>query len=402
MSTLVQAAWAVVLGMLTGRRDVVFGVTVSGRPPTVSDVESMVGLFVNTVPVRVRYTPADTFADLVTGVQRRHAALLDHHHCGLSGIQRQTGLGTLFDTLVLFESYPVDRAGLTEANTAAGIAITGIRPSTGTHYPLIVAADAAPHLRVGVQYQPDHVDGRAARDTAARLARVLTQLAADPGASIGALQLVDPAERELLLRGYNDTAQEVPAATVPELFERQAAATPEAVALLYDGVPVTYRQLDARANRMAHWLAERGAGPEQRVALTVPRSADLVVAMLAVLKTGAAYVPLDPGHPAARIEFVLGDCDPVLVLDAVAAARDLRRRSGSPVPRNWRTSSTPRDRPGPRRVSRYRTPRSATSSPRCTGSSRCARTTGCWRSPPSRSTSRCWSCSFRCWPAARW
>ncbi|WP_280863756.1 non-ribosomal peptide synthetase [Streptomyces sp. SAI-144] len=325
MSTLVQGAWAVLLGRLTGRRDVVFGATVSGRPHAVPDAEEMVGLFVNTLPVRVRYAPGDTFTDLLTALHDRHAALMDHHHCGLPEIQQQAGLGTLFDTLVLFESYPIDRAGLTEANTAAGIAITGIRPSTGTHYPLIVAADAAPHLRVGLQFRPEHVTEERARDIAGRLARVLTGIAADPDAPIGSVQVLDPAERNLLLREYNATARPVPTQTVLDLFERQARATPDSAALVFDGVTVTYRQLDSRANRVAHWLVERGVGPERRVALALPRSADLVVAVLAVLKAGGAYVPVDPDHPAARTAFVLRDAEPTLVVDTDALTRDFTR-----------------------------------------------------------------------------
>ncbi|WP_416956295.1 amino acid adenylation domain-containing protein [Streptomyces sp. Agncl-13] len=323
MSTLVQGAWAVTLGLMTGRRDVVFGATVSGRPPAVTDVDSIVGLFVNTLPVRARYSTRDTLADVVTGLHEQHAALLDHHHCGLPEIQRQTALGTLFDTLVLFESYPVDRAGLTEANTAAGITVTGIRPRTGTHYPLIVAADASPHLRVGLQFQPNHLDEAQVRGIATRLARVLTHLAADPNTPVSSAQMPDAAERELLLHQYNDTAQPMPDVRVTELFERQVEAAPDAVAVVFGDAELTYREVDARANRLAHWLVGQGVGPERRVALAMPRSADLVVAVLAVLKAGGAYVPVDPEHPMARTEFVLRDSAPVLVLDAEAVARDL-------------------------------------------------------------------------------
>ncbi|MFJ1561894.1 amino acid adenylation domain-containing protein [Streptomyces mirabilis] len=323
MSTLVQGAWAITLGMLTGRRDVVFGATVSGRPPAVTEVDSIVGLFVNTLPVQARCSPRQTIAELVTGLHAQHAALLDHHHCGLPEIQRQTGLGTLFDTLVLFESYPVDRAGLTEANTAAGITVTGIRPRTGTHYPLIVAADASPHLRVGLQFQPDDLDRTRVQDIATRLARVLTQFAADPNTPVASVQMLDAAESELLLHRYNDTARPLPNTRVTELIERRAEATPDGVAVVFGDTALTYREVDARANRLAHWLVDQGVGPERRVALAMPRSADLIVAILAVLKAGGTYVPVDPEHPTARIEFVLGDSAPVLVLDAEAMARDL-------------------------------------------------------------------------------
>ncbi|MFK0149895.1 amino acid adenylation domain-containing protein [Streptomyces griseus] len=323
LSTVVQGVWAVLLGRLTGRDDVVFGATVSGRPHGVPGSDEMVGLFVNTLPVRVRCAPATTFGDLLQDMHARHAALLDHHHSALPDIQQRTGLGTLFDTLVLFESYPIDRSGLAEAHTAAGIKVTGIRPSTGTHYPLIVAADAAPHLRVGLQFRPDQVDAERAQDIGARLARLLTAVAADPRVPLRALPFLDTAEEDLLLRRHNATTRPVPDTSVPDLFARQAIATPDAVALIDADTVLTYRGLDRRANRLAHWLMGQGVGPERRVALALPRSADLVVAVLAVLKAGGAYVPVDPDHPTARKAFVLSDADPVLVVGPETLAQDL-------------------------------------------------------------------------------
>ncbi|WJY42758.1 amino acid adenylation domain-containing protein [Streptomyces sp. P9-2B-2] len=329
LNTVVQGAWAMVLGQLTGRQDVVFGATVSGRPPAVAGADTMVGLFINTVPVRVPCSPGDTFAGLLTGLQARQAALMDHHPYGLTEIQEAIGLGNLFDTLVVFESFPVDRAGITDAHTTAGIAITGIRPMTGTHYPLMVAADASPYLRVGLQYHDTWFGRRAAEDIAARLGRVLRQLAADPDLPVRSVDTLEPAERDLLLREVNDTAAPLPALTVPALFERQAVATPDAVAVVFDDVSLTYREVNERANRLAHWLIERGVRPEQRVALMLPRSAHLVVAMLAVLKAGGTYLPIDPAYPVDRVRFMLTDAAPVAVLTDRATAGGLPE---TPVP----------------------------------------------------------------------
>nr|WP_157880143.1 non-ribosomal peptide synthetase [Streptomyces natalensis] len=323
LNTVVQGAWAIVLGQLTGRQDLVFGATVSGRPPAVADADSMVGLFINTVPVRVRCAPQDTLAGLLTDLQARQAALLDHHSYGLIDIQEAAGLGNLFDSIVVFESFPVDRVGLTDAHTSAGIAITGIRPLTGTHYPLMVAADAAPYLRVGLQYQDTWFDRVTAQDIAARLGRVLRHLAADPGLPVRLVDMLGQAERDRLLHEVNDTAEPVPALTVPALFERQAAATPDAVAVVFDGATLTYQEVNTRANRLAHRLIEHGVGPERQVALLLPRSADLVVAMLAVLKAGGAYVPVDPAYPADRVRLMLTDVASVAVLTDQATAGGL-------------------------------------------------------------------------------
>ncbi|MFE0424439.1 condensation domain-containing protein [Streptomyces sp. NPDC058953] len=181
VNTLVQGAWALLLGQLTGSRDVVFGATVSGRPPAVPDVESMVGMFINTLPVRVEYAPGDTFAELAGRLQRRQAGLQEHHYYGLTEIQRAAGRQSLFDTLVVFESYPVDREGIGAAGAAAdGIAFTGLRPSNGTHYPLALMAAADPHLHFLLQYAPGAFDHATVEAYAERFVRILEQLAAAP------------------------------------------------------------------------------------------------------------------------------------------------------------------------------------------------------------------------------
>ncbi|MGA4844347.1 non-ribosomal peptide synthetase [Streptomyces sp. G45] len=329
LNTVVQGAWGLVLGHLTGRDDVTFGATVSGRPPSVNGVDSMVGLFINTLPVRLAASPGETLADLLTGLQHRQTALLDHHHYGLADIQSATGLSTLFDTIVLFESFPVDHAGMSDANATAGIAVTGLRASSGTHYPLIVGADASPHLRMGLQYQDTMYDEDQVRQIAGRLGRVLQQIAANPDTPVRDVDILEPGERQRLLVAVNDTAEDVPDAPVTELFERRAAATPHAVAVVCGDVTYTYGQLDMRVNQLAHHLLERGVGPESTVAVTLPRSADLVVALLAVLKAGGTYVPIDPDHPRTRVAHVLDDAEPVLNLTADTLPADLSAYPGT-------------------------------------------------------------------------
>ncbi|WP_409180685.1 amino acid adenylation domain-containing protein [Amycolatopsis sp. VS8301801F10] len=315
VNTVVQAAWAIVLSALTGRDDVLFGATVSGRPPAVDGVESMAGLFVNTIPVRVRLAGSDTVASVLADLQQRQAALLEHHHYGLADIQRAAGLGPLFDTIVLFESYPVDRAALGEASSAAGIRVAGIRPLSGTHYPMVVVAAADPMLRVGLQYQETAFSGSAAAGIAEMLRLVLAQLAETPCQPVSAVRVTGREECDRLLLSGTGT-ETMPGPLLPDLFAGQADATPDAVAVVCGDSVLTYRELDLRSNRLAQWLIRLGAGPERRVVVSLPRSADLVVALLAVLKAGASYVPVDPGHPPARTAVIMRDCDPVAVLDS--------------------------------------------------------------------------------------
>ncbi|MGA4838434.1 amino acid adenylation domain-containing protein [Streptomyces sp. G45] len=321
VNTLLQGAWGVLLGALTGRQDVVFGATVSGRPPQVAGSDDMVGLFINTLPVRVEFSPRATLAEVLAALQERQAALMDHHHHGLSEIHEATGLGTLFDTMVVFESYPVDREGMADAHAEAGVAVTGIRPSNGTHYPLAVFGMADPYLRVALQYQDGLFTAEQAERIGARLARVLTRLAADPHTPLPRLDLLEEAERDLVLREFNATATEVPERTVIALFEEQAARTPEATAVVHEGERLTYAELNARANRLARHLAGRGIGADRLAAVVLPRTPDLVVALLAVLKTGAAYVPIDPGYPGTRLAHILATAEPTLIVtDSGAAA----------------------------------------------------------------------------------
>ncbi|WP_435813277.1 amino acid adenylation domain-containing protein [Streptomyces virginiae] len=314
LNTLVQGTWALVLAGLTGRQDVVFGATVSGRPPVVPGVDAMVGLFINTLPVRVECAPGATLGGLLRDLQNRQSALLDHHHHGLLDIHRSVGLNVLFDTLVGFESYPIDGVAIKEANSAAGISVTGISPLSGAHYPLVVMAFADPHLRVALQYQHHLFDPETVEGIAARFARILQELVADPDARVGSVHVLESAERATVLDEFNDTAVTVPGKAVPALFEERAAAAPDDIAVASGSRTLTYRELDTRANRLAHVLAARGVGQESVVGVALPRSPELIVALLAVLKAGGAYLPVDPEYPAERIGFMLADAAPALLL----------------------------------------------------------------------------------------
>ncbi|WP_405783771.1 amino acid adenylation domain-containing protein [Streptomyces sp. NBC_00859] len=317
LNTLVQGAWGLLLAGMSGRQDVVFGATVSGRPPALDGIDSMVGLFINTLPVRVRYTPGDTLADVLTGLQGRQAALLDHHHHGLTEIHQGTGLNVLFDTMIAFESFPVDQAGLSGANSGTDIAITGTRPYAATHYPLTVIAAADPLLRLTLHYQRDALSGSAVRVLADRLARILRQIAAGPQQRVAQVELLTSDERRRALADVSEGTQLSPT-TVPAAVERQAALTPDATALVCADTTLTYAELDGRATLAADELVRRGVGPETVVAVALPRTPNLVVALLAVLKAGGAYLPIDPAYPSSRLEYVLTHAQPRLLLTDTA------------------------------------------------------------------------------------
>ncbi|WP_062648989.1 non-ribosomal peptide synthetase [Streptomyces maremycinicus] len=325
LNTLVQAAWGVLLGRLTGREDVVFGATVAGRSPELPGAESMIGLFINTVPVRVRVRPQESTAGLLDRLQDEQSRLIAHQHLGLADIQRATGLGELFDTLVVFESYPV--AGTEGEGGGARPRVTVRDHEDSTHYPFAWAVEPAERLRLTAEFRPELFTRATVRRITTALTSLLAGMAADPDRPVGRLDLLGPADRDTVLRTWNDTTLPAPAderpGTVPTLFAAQVAASPDEVAVTDSSVTWTFAELDARTDRLARILAGHGAGPERIVALALPRTAVHIAAILAVMKAGAAYLPLDPDLPGSRLTGMLDDARPVLLLATADAAAAL-------------------------------------------------------------------------------
>ncbi|WP_051098431.1 non-ribosomal peptide synthetase [Sporichthya polymorpha] len=318
LNTLVSAAWGLVLSGLTGSGDVVFGTTVSGRPPAVPDVETVIGLFLNTVPARVRIDPAETVTDLLGRLHRERSAVLGHDWLGLARIQRESGHPQLFDTLSVMQNFLGDDADAEAFRRRHGI--TDVGYADATHYPLTLVVTPTTELVLGLYHRPDVVTEAAAQAVLDRFAAVLEVLVADPGVRVGELDTLTATERAQVLVEWNDTAADAGTESISELLAERAALCPDAVALVTADGSWTYAELEARVNRIARALLARGAGPERVVALALPRAADMVAALFAVLRTGAAYLPIDADTPADRVAFVLADAEPVCVL--TTAARD--------------------------------------------------------------------------------
>ncbi|GAB6901775.1 non-ribosomal peptide synthetase [Kineosporia succinea] len=307
LNTVVQAAWGLTVGALTGRDDVVFGSTVSGRPAEVPGVEAMIGLFINTVPVRVAPRRGESVDALLTRLQDRQASLIDHQYLPLPQIRRAAGAGELFDTLVVFENYPFDENGWDEP--APGLRLVATDAEDATHYPLVLVADAGERLSLELRYNGELFTASRAQTIADRLLLVLNALIADPARPASTIDVLLPGERSV-------PAVESPTApaSFPQLFEAARAAHADDVALVFESRALTYAELDARANRLAHRLIAAGAGRGQVVAVAVPRGIELVVSLLAVLKSGAAYLAIDLDYPADRVAYMLDDARPVVLL----------------------------------------------------------------------------------------
>ncbi|WP_369939098.1 amino acid adenylation domain-containing protein [Xanthomonas medicagonis] len=312
LNTLVQAAWGVLLGRLTHRRDVAFGTTVSGRPPELAGVEQMVGLFINTVPLRLQWRPDETVAVLLQRLQRDQSALLDHQHLGLTEIQRIAGHGELFDTLVVFENFPLGDDG--DGAQDLAVAVHSHQGGDTSHYPLGLALIPGTPYQLKLSYRPDLLASEQVLRLGRRYQRLIEAFAADPQQPLGRIDLLDADEAQRVVRDWNATAHAVPETTLATLLSAQAARTPDAIALRFEGHSLRYAELEARSNRLARALIAAGIGPESIVGVALPRALELPVALCAALKSGAAYLPLDTDYPPERLAEMLADAAPACVL----------------------------------------------------------------------------------------
>jgi amino acid adenylation domain-containing protein/non-ribosomal peptide synthase protein (TIGR01720 family) len=313
LNTLLQGAWALLLAHHAGSDDVVFGAVAAGRPAELQGAEEMVGLFVQTQPVRARVRPGVPAAEWLRALQAGAAAAREHEHAPLAEVGRWSGAvpGTpLFESLLAFENYPVDEAAAAES----GVEVELEDVVSWTHYPLTLAAIPAARLVLRLKHDRARLDGAGAERLLAHLRTLLEGIAAAPLGPVDALSPLDADERRGVLAEANGLARAFPSATLPALFAAQAARTPGALAVADGRERLTYGELAARAGRVAAVLRARGVGPESRVAVCMERSVDLVAALLGVMRAGGAYVPVDPAYPAERIAFLLGDAGAGIVL----------------------------------------------------------------------------------------
>ncbi|MEU1711143.1 amino acid adenylation domain-containing protein [Streptomyces sp. NPDC005706] len=324
-----QAGLSALLTRLGAGTDVALGSSIAGRMDDALD--DLVGFFINTLVLRTDTSGDPTFEELLARVRTTNLAAYAHqdvpfeHLVELLNPPRSASQHPFFQIMLVLQP-----------DLSAEFDVPGL--SVGAEQADIETAkfDLAAHLREqhdeagrptgisgALRYATDLFDRSTVEGLLARWARLLEQMAADPSLRIGQVDLLGDLERGQMLTVWNDTAVEVPEATLAELFEVQVRRAPDAVALVCGGESLVYGDLNARANRRAHWLIAQGVGPEDLVAVVLPRSVDMLVALLAVLKSGGAYVPVDPDYPAERRAFVLADSAPVVVLDEEAMRLDV-------------------------------------------------------------------------------
>ncbi|MBB5101801.1 amino acid adenylation domain-containing protein [Streptomyces spectabilis] len=333
-ATLFHLVWARVVAVTSGRDDVVFGSVLFGRMQAGAGADRTPGLFINTLPVRVP-TGHVSVTEAVRGMQKQLADLLVHEHAPLTLAQQAADLAAetpLFTSLLNYRHDMASGAGPDDAMSGALEGVELLSAHERTNYPLAVSIDDA-GTDFGVTVQA--ADPIAPHDVCAlvhtvtaELVRALEEeraegLEKESATELCRIEALGESERHRVLTAWNDTARETRPTTLTELWHAQVARAPEAVALVDESARLTYAELDARADRWAEVLIGKGVGPEQLVAIALPRSADTVVALLAVLKAGGAYLPLDPSHPAERTAHVLKDARPIALITAAALAEGL-------------------------------------------------------------------------------
>ncbi|HEX6912703.1 MAG TPA: amino acid adenylation domain-containing protein, partial [Longimicrobium sp.] len=318
LASVCHLAWAQVLARATGRDDVVFGTLLFGRMQGGEGADRAMGLFMNTLPVRVRLGAEGAEAG-VRGMHRQLAELLRHEHASLALAQRCSGVeapAPLFTSTLNYRHSPgAKQAPAAETRETTG-GIRALRAQDRTNYPVgLAVTDLGDELALSAQVPASVGAERVCALMHGALEALAEALERAPERTLATLDVLPAAERRLVLEAWNATGTEVPGdVCIHELFETQAARAPEAVAVVREDDSLTYGELNARANRLAHHLRALGVGPDARVGICVERSLEMVVGILAVMKAGGAYVPLDPDYPRERLAYMLADSRPALLL----------------------------------------------------------------------------------------
>lgn len=315
MNTLLVAAWSILLSRYSDERDVVFGITVAGRPASLAGVESMIGPFINTLPVRVQLPSDARLVPWLQALQTRLLEISEYAYNPLAQIQRFSDVPRgvpLFESMLVFENYPLKEAAQGLSRHLESVSIQSVERS---NYPLGLVAAPGPKLYLQVGYDSRRFSSDTVSRLLGHLEALLESMLANPEQRLSELSILNAAEKQQLLIDWNPAGD--PAAAnncLHHLFEAQAAQTPEAIALVFEDRHLTFRELNNRANQLAHYLRAQHVVPDEHIGICCERSLEMIVGILGVLKAGAAYVPIDPGYPAERLRYILEDAQIRLLL----------------------------------------------------------------------------------------
>ena len=315
LNTLFQAAWSLLLRQFSHADDILFGTAVSGRNLDLPGAEAMVGLFIASLPVRVRIDPDQGVGAWLLNLQERQLERDQYAFMPLVDLAQLADLpggAALFDHLLVFENYPID-ASLRSGTTS--LRISEIAVFDQTNYPLTVTINPAEAIRIKISYQSCVYDGASIETIGRQLEHFLDQVVRHIDGQINQITALPAAEQHKILATWNDTRRDYPLEkTLMDLFEQQAQRSPDATALIFEGERLTYGQLDQRSNQLAHRLRSMGARRDTLIGISMERSIEMVIGLYGILKADAAYVPIDPDYPDERVQFMLADSGVSLVL----------------------------------------------------------------------------------------
>ncbi len=328
VGTLLQTAWGIVLSRLIGSNDVVFGNTVSGRPPSLPDADRIIGLLFNTVPMRVVLPPFETTRQVLAQVQSEQLLVIDHPQAALTQIQINAGVPVLFDTLFVVQNMPLGEAA---GQDTTGLQVVDAKVDDATHYPVTFAVDpeerdGAATVHVRLSYRRDMFDAPAAELLLKRYVQILASLVRRLDEPVGMLSALLPDETAPHTGIAADLIRDIEPVTVAELLHRQVLLSGSETALVAGDRQFTFAEFFAEVNSYARLLLAEGVCPEHRVALLLPRDERTVIAMFAVFVIGAAYVPVDTELPDQRIGYMLEVAEPTVTL---VTGRDVDRLAGT-------------------------------------------------------------------------
>ena len=331
-NTLIQGAWLLLLQRFTGQSTVVFGATVAGRPASLANADSILGLFINTLPVIQTLRAEQPLVQWLQQLQAYNLEIREHAHAPLADIQRWSGMGGqgLFDSILVFENYPIDER-LGEENDT-GLSFGASRNHDVTNFPMDLAVHLGDRLSIEYLFLRNAFSVEAVERIRVTMEHMLEVLIASPDVALGNLALLPPVQQQAFAQwSAAPVADEQPTALLPELIARHAAERPDAVALICGERQLSYGELESLSDRLAHRLLALGAGPENVVGVALERSVETVVAFLAVMKSGAAYVPLDIDYPAERLAFMIEDSAMALLVSHSGVQERLPRVDGPQV-----------------------------------------------------------------------
>ncbi|GAA4316755.1 hypothetical protein GCM10023149_13960 [Mucilaginibacter gynuensis] len=330
VNTLMQGVWAFLLHQYTNDPAIVYGVVVSGRPDSLPHVEQRVGMYINTLPFRSELNNSAVVVSYLQQLQAEQITARDHQYTSLQQIKQWTGIKVdLFDSILVFENYPVSKL---VASRAWSLQVSNIHVHEQTNYPLSILIADADDITITFNYNTNLFDTAYTENVLAQFVHVLHQITGNAVTNWSDVALLTPAQHNTVFEDFNNTAVDYDLTkNLAELFEEQVRQSPDATAIVFEGEQLSYTELDKRANQLARHLQKQGVKAETLVPLCLERGFDMITAILAILKAGGAYVPIDPEYPQERINYMLEDTGAALLLTNAESSTKISGFAGTVI-----------------------------------------------------------------------